>query len=75
LGLIAGWLAGKIKRGAGYGIVGDIIVGIIGAYVGEWLWGQLHLPVIAGNFWINAIVVSTVGALVVLFLIGLVRRV
>jgi uncharacterized membrane protein YeaQ/YmgE (transglycosylase-associated protein family) len=74
VGLIAGWLAGKIMRGRGFGVLGDILVGIIGAFVGAWLWGQLHMPLLAGSFWINAVVVSTVGAVVVLFLIGLLKR-
>jgi uncharacterized membrane protein YeaQ/YmgE (transglycosylase-associated protein family) len=73
VGLIAGWLAGKIMRGSGFGIIGDIIIGIIGAFIGTWLWGVLHLPVIA-NFWVSAIVVSTVGACVLIFIIGLFRR-
>ena len=73
VGLIAGWLAGQIMRGSGYGIVADIIIGIIGAFIGTWLWGALHLPTI-GNFWISAIVISTVGALVLLFLLRLIRR-
>ena len=38
VGLIAGWLAGKIMRGSGFGIIGDIIIGIIGAFIGTWLW-------------------------------------
>ena len=73
IGLIAGWLAGKIMRGSGFGIIGDIIIGIVGAFIGTWLWAQLHLPVIA-NFWVNAIVTATVGACVLLFVIGLIRR-
>jgi uncharacterized membrane protein YeaQ/YmgE (transglycosylase-associated protein family) len=73
VGLIAGWLAGTIMKGAGFGIIGNIIVGIIGAFIGTWLWGLLRLPLL-GNFWINAIVISTVGALVLLFVIGLVKR-
>jgi uncharacterized membrane protein YeaQ/YmgE (transglycosylase-associated protein family) len=73
VGLIAGWLAGQIMRGSGYGIIGDIIIGIIGAFIGNWLWGVLRLPTI-GNFWISAIAVSTVGALVLLFILKLIRR-
>jgi uncharacterized membrane protein YeaQ/YmgE (transglycosylase-associated protein family) len=73
VGLVAGWLAGKIMRGSGYGIIGDIIVGIIGAFIGTWLWGVLHLPTI-GNIWVDRIVVSTVGALVLLFVLGLIKR-
>ena len=73
IGLIAGWLAGQIMRGSGYGIIGDLIVGIIGAFIGNWLWQVLHLPTI-GNFLINAIVISTAGALMLLFILRLIRR-
>ena len=73
IGLIAGWLAGKIMQGGGFGIIGDIIVGIVGAFVGTWLWDVLRLPMIA-NFWISSIVVATVGACVLLFVIGLIKR-
>jgi uncharacterized membrane protein YeaQ/YmgE (transglycosylase-associated protein family) len=73
VGIVAGWLAGKIMRGAGYGLIGDLIIGVIGAYIGGWLWRELHLPVI-GNFWISAIVTATVGALLLLFIIRLIRR-
>lgn len=74
VGLVAGWLAGQIMRGSGFGIIGDIVIGIIGAFIGTWVWGVLHLPTIGGNFWINAIVISTVGALVLLFILRLIRR-
>ena len=73
VGLIAGWLAGQIMRGSGYGLIGDLIIGIIGAFIGSWLWGQLHLPTI-GNFWINAIVIATAGAIVLLLILRLIRR-
>jgi uncharacterized membrane protein YeaQ/YmgE (transglycosylase-associated protein family) len=73
IGAIAGWLAGQIYRGFGFGLIWNIVIGIIGAFIGSWLWGVLHLPVIA-NFWISAIVTSTVGAIVLLVIIGLVRR-
>jgi uncharacterized membrane protein YeaQ/YmgE (transglycosylase-associated protein family) len=72
VGLVAGWLAGQLMGGGGFGIIGDIIVGIIGAFIGTWLWGVLKLPLI-GNFWINAIVVATVGACVLLFILRLVK--
>ena len=73
VGLVAGWLAGQIMKGSGFGLIGDLIVGIIGAFIGNWLWGALHLPLI-GNGLISAIVISTVGALVLLFLLRLIRR-
>ena len=73
VGLVAGWLAGKIMRGSGFGIIGDIIIGIVGAFIGTRLWGLLHLPMIA-HFWVSAIVTATVGACVLLFVIGLIKR-
>ena len=73
IGFIAGWLAGKIMRGRGYGIIGNIAIGIIGAFIGTWLWDQLHLPTI-GNISVDRIAVSTVGALVLLLVLGLIRR-
>src|SRR6516225_7130332 len=73
IGAVAGWLAGQIMKGSGYGLIGDIIIGVIGGFVGSWLWGVLKLPLIA-NFWVSAIVTSTVGAVLLLFVIKLVRR-
>ena len=73
IGLIAGWLAGKIMRGSGFGIIGDIIIGIIGAFIGNWLWIKFHLPGI-GTPLLTAIIVSTVGACILVFVIGLFRR-
>lgn len=73
IGAIAGWLAAKILKTTGFGVIGDIIVGIVGGYVGTWLWDVLHLPPI-GGFWINAIVTSTAGAVVLLVLLRLIRR-
>jgi uncharacterized membrane protein YeaQ/YmgE (transglycosylase-associated protein family) len=73
VGAIAGWLAGLIMKGSDYGLIGDIIIGVIGGFIGSWLWGVLKLPMIA-NFWISAIVTATVGAVLLLFIIKLVRR-
>ena len=74
VGGIAGWLAGKIMRGSGYGLIGDIAIGVVGGWIGTWLWDALRLPLIA-NFWLSAIVTATVGAMIFIFLIGLFRRV
>lgn len=72
IGLVAGWLAGRIM-GGGFEIIGDIIIGIIGAFIGTWLWGVLRLPGI-GPWWLTAIVVATVGACILLFILRLIRR-
>ena len=73
IGLIAGFLAGKIWKGSGFGIVGDIVIGVVGAFIGGWLWGVVHLPSL-GPWWLTAIVSATIGALILLFIIGLVKR-
>ena len=73
VGLIAGWLAGQIMKGGGFGLIGDIVVGIVGAFIGGWLWGTLHLPGI-GAWWLTAIISATIGACILLFIIRLVKR-
>jgi uncharacterized membrane protein YeaQ/YmgE (transglycosylase-associated protein family) len=70
VGVVAGWLAGQIMRGAGYGIIGDLIVGIIGAYIGDWLLPRLGIHLGAGI--VPAIIDATIGALVLLFILRLV---
>jgi uncharacterized membrane protein YeaQ/YmgE (transglycosylase-associated protein family) len=68
VGLIAGWLAGLLVRGGGYGLVGDIVIGILGAIIGSLLFGvlKLHIPVagIAGT-----IIVAFVGAVILILLL------
>ena len=73
IGAIAGWLAGKVMRGAGFGLLGDIIVGVIGAFLGGWLFGVLHLPIPGGPL-IGSLIVAFVGAVVLLFLVRLITR-
>ena len=71
IGAIAGWLAGIIVKGYGFGLFGNIIIGIVGAGIAGFLAPRLGLYTAstAGN-----IVAATIGALILLFLIGLVRR-
>jgi uncharacterized membrane protein YeaQ/YmgE (transglycosylase-associated protein family) len=71
VGLVAGWLAGEIMRGYGFGLVGDIIIGIIGAFIGDWLLPRLGIHLGVGL--IAAIVNATVGAVVLLLIIRLVH--
>jgi uncharacterized membrane protein YeaQ/YmgE (transglycosylase-associated protein family) len=73
VGLVAGWLAAKIVQGSGLGIIGDIIVGVIGAFIGRWLFNYFHVR-IGVNFWIDAILTATIGAVVLLLVIRLIRR-
>jgi uncharacterized membrane protein YeaQ/YmgE (transglycosylase-associated protein family) len=71
IGLVAGWLAGQIVRGTGFGIIGDLIIGIIGAFIGEWLLPQLGIHLGAGI--VASIVDATIGALILLLIMRLVR--
>lgn len=73
IGGIAGWLAGVILKTGGFGLVGNIIIGILGAVLGGWLFGVLGIS-IGGGEWIGPIVTATVGAVVLLFVIGLIKK-
>lgn len=73
IGLVAGWLAGQIMKGGGFGLIGDLVIGIIGAFVGGWIWTTVGLPSI-GPWWLTAVVSATVGACILLFVIRLLRR-
>ena len=73
VGAIAGWLAGLIVRGFGFGLLWDIVIGIIGAFIGVWLLTRLGIAPFAG--FLGSIVNATIGAVVLLFIVGLIRRV
>ena len=72
VGAIAGWLAGQIVRGFGFGLIGNIIVGIVGAVIAGWLFP--YLGVSLGGGIIGQIIAAAIGAVILLFIIGLVRR-
>ena len=71
VGAVAGWLAGVIVKGGGFGLLGDIVVGIIGAFVGGWLLMQLHVSI--GTGLISVIATATIGAVALLALLRMVR--
>lgn len=71
VGLMAGWLAGKIMKGKGYGLVGDLVVGVLGAIVGSWLFGVLGLGAYG---LLGSIIVALIGALLLLFLVRMVKK-
>ena len=72
IGAIAGWLAGLIVRGAGFGLIGNIIIGIIGAFVASWLLPRLGVSL--GSSALRDIINATIGAVVVLVIVSLIRR-
>jgi uncharacterized membrane protein YeaQ/YmgE (transglycosylase-associated protein family) len=71
VGLIAGWLAGKIVRGTGFGIIGDIIVGIAGVFVASWLFPKLGVHL--GTGLVREIIDSAIGAIILLLIVRLIR--
>jgi uncharacterized membrane protein YeaQ/YmgE (transglycosylase-associated protein family) len=72
VGLVAGWLAGQLVKGGGFGVVGDIVVGVLGALLGGFLFS------LAGFSWggglIGAIIVATVGAVILILLLRFIKR-
>ena len=72
IGAVAGWLGSLIYRGSGLGLLGNIIVGLIGAPLGYWILGKLGVTL--GGGWIGAILTGAIGAIVILFLINLIFR-
>jgi uncharacterized membrane protein YeaQ/YmgE (transglycosylase-associated protein family) len=71
IGLIAGWAAGKIMKGSGYGVVVDIILGIVGAVVGGWLMGLLGIY--SGNL-IGTTIIAIIGAMFLIWLSRLIKK-
>jgi uncharacterized membrane protein YeaQ/YmgE (transglycosylase-associated protein family) len=71
VGLIAGWLAGKIVRGTGFGVIGDILVGIAGALVASYLFPKLGISI--GTGLVREIIYSAIGAVLLLLIVRLVR--
>jgi len=71
IGAVAGWLAGTLMKGGGFGLLINIVLGVVGALVGGFVFGLLGIS--AGGL-IGSIVTSTVGAVVVLLLVGLVKK-
>ena len=72
IGAIAGWLAGKIVQGTGFGLVGDILIGIVGAFIASWLFPHLGLRLGAGI--VAEIIAATIGAVLLLVIVRLIRR-
>lgn len=71
VGLVAGWLAGKVVRGAGFGIIGDIIIGILGAFIAGWLFPRLGFHI--GGGMVAEIIYAAIGAILLLLIVRLIR--
>jgi uncharacterized membrane protein YeaQ/YmgE (transglycosylase-associated protein family) len=72
IGAIAGWLGGLLIRGGGFGLIGDIVVGIVGAFIGGWLAGVLGISI--GGGFIASLITATAGAIILILILRMVRR-
>jgi len=72
VGLVAGWLAGLLVKGGGFGVIGDIVVGVLGALLGGFLFSSLGASMGGGLF--GSIVVATIGAVILIFILRLIKR-
>ena len=71
IGAVAGWLAGALIKGGGYGLIANMIIGVIGAFVGGYLFNTIG---IAATGLLGSVVMATVGAFVLLYLVRLIKR-
>ena len=71
IGAIAGWLAGKLLQGGGFGLLGNIVVGIVGAVVGGFIFGFLG---ITANGLIGSIITATIGAVILLYIVSMIKK-
>lgn len=71
IGLAAGWLAGKIMRGSGFGLIGNLVVGVVGALIGAYVFEFIGLST---NSLVGSLVMSVVGAVILLYLLQLLKR-
>lgn len=75
IGLVAGWLAGLIMKGSGFGLVGDLVIGVLGAFFGGWLIHDvMHVDFGLGPL-LSALLTATLGAVALLFIIKVIRKV
>jgi uncharacterized membrane protein YeaQ/YmgE (transglycosylase-associated protein family) len=72
VGIVSGWLAGKVVRGGGFGLIWDLVLGVVGAFIGDWLLPRLGISL--GEGVVALIVNATIGAIVLLLIIRLVSR-
>ena len=72
IGALAGWLGSVIYKGSGLGLLGNIVIGIIGSFVGSWTLGKLDIQL--GTGWLGAILTGAIGAIIILVLFNLVFK-
>jgi uncharacterized membrane protein YeaQ/YmgE (transglycosylase-associated protein family) len=73
IGAICGYIADALMRNNGYGLIVNIIIGIAGSYIGGWAFAQLGLTINVGHTIANQIIVGAIGAIIILFILGLLK--
>ena len=71
VGIVAGWLAGRVINGGGFGLIGDLVIGLVGAFIGDWLLPRLDIHLGVGI--VASIVNAFIGAVVLLLLLRLIN--
>ena len=74
IGAIAGWLAGLIIKGSGFGLIGDIIIGVIGAFIAGFLVRHFEIYIQGINIYFNLLITAIIGAIILLIIIKLIKR-
>lgn len=74
LGAIAGWLGGQVFRGSGLGLIGNIVVGIAGGFIGYWVLPKLGLHINTGTGWLNYVLTAGIGAVILLAALNILFR-
>jgi uncharacterized membrane protein YeaQ/YmgE (transglycosylase-associated protein family) len=74
IGAAAGWLAGQVVQGTGFGLIGDILTGIAGAFIAAWLFPLLGAGLALGGGIIGSIIAAAIGAVILLLIVRLIRR-
>jgi uncharacterized membrane protein YeaQ/YmgE (transglycosylase-associated protein family) len=74
LGAIAGWLGGLVFKGSGLGLIGNIIIGIAGGFIGYWLLPKLSLHINTGTAWLDYVLTAGIGAIVLLAVLNIIFR-
>jgi uncharacterized membrane protein YeaQ/YmgE (transglycosylase-associated protein family) len=74
IGIVAGFLAGQIMKGGGFGLIGDLIVGVVGALLGGWIFSLLKISMGGLPPLVGELIVATVGAIILIVILRLIKR-
>lgn len=72
IGIAAGWIGGQLMRGGGFGLLGNLVVGLVGAMLGGWVMSLLDIS--SGGGLMGSLITAVIGAVVLLFIVGLIKK-